>query len=239
MLSNNLLPTRKPTWRLVDIVKRFLTALGRFLPGSLVRRLAAANNYILLGHWMHAHGFHFPQLGLDREAVFESVARTVKDKRVLYLEFGVYFGDSMRYWSRSLTNPESKLHGFDSFEGLPESGGIWRKGQFNTKGRVPDIADPRVQFYKGWFEQVLPTYILPDHEILVVTLDADLYSSTIYVLRHLRPYMRPGTFIYFDELSAIEHEPRAIHEFLKESALRWRPVCADVSFGHAFFECVP
>jgi hypothetical protein len=221
------------------MVKRFLTVLGRYLPGSLVRGLAAANNYVLLGRWMHEHGFHFSELAPDREAVFESVTRTVKDKRVLYLEFGVYLGDSMRYWSRSLTNPESRLHGFDSFEGLPESGGPWGKGQFDTNGSVPDIADPRVRFYKGWFEQVLPTYTLPDHDVLVVTLDADLYSSTIYVLRHLRPYMRPGTFVYFDDLSAIEHEPRAIHDFLEESALRWRPVCAHAYLAHAFFECVP
>lgn len=215
-----------------------LTTLGRTLPGALVQKVAAASNYLLLGRWMREHGFRFTQLVSDREAVFDHVACRVKAKRVLYLEFGVYRGASMRYWSCALTHPESRLHGFDSFEGLPESGAVWTKGEFDTEGSTPEIDDPRVRFYKGWFEEVLPTYALPDHDVLVVILDADLYASTLYVLRHLRPHMRPGTFIYFDELQAIEHEPRAIHDFLRESGMNWRPVCAHVSLAHAFFECV-
>ena len=31
--------------------------------------------------------------------------------------------------------------------------------------------------------------------------DADLYSSTIYVLRRLRDYIVPGTYLYFDNMS--------------------------------------
>jgi len=45
----------------------------------------------------------------------------VRDKKVLYMEFGVAYGASIRYWSRELKNPTSVFHGFDSFEGLPET----------------------------------------------------------------------------------------------------------------------
>jgi hypothetical protein len=65
-----------------------------------------------------------------------------------------------------------------------------------------------------------------------------MYTSTAYVLSHLRPYIRPGTFIYFDEMNHVEDEPKAFHEFMEASSLRFRPVCADRTLTRAFFECV-
>ena len=186
---------------------------------------------------MSDHGFHFNRRLRDRWGVFDVVASRIHDKRVLYLEFGVYQGDSMRYWSNKLRHPEARLHGFDSFEGLPEAWGPYNKGHFNACGPVPDLSDPRVEFFKGWFDQVLPNYVVPEHDILVVVIDADLYSSTLYALRWLRPYIRPGTLIYFDEMSQVDHEPKAFDEFMKESSLRFKPVCADCTLAFAFFEC--
>lgn len=68
-------------------------------------------------------------------------------------------------------------------------------------------------------------------------MDADLYSSTIYVLRHLRPHIKPGSFIYFDEINHIDQEARAFEEFLGESGLQFRAVCADKTLTYAFFQC--
>jgi O-methyltransferase len=131
------------------------------------------------------------------------------------------------------------LHGFDSFVGLPEEWADKRSGEiFNAAGEIPVIADPRVQFFKGWFDQVLPTYVVPDHELLILIMDADLYSSTSYVLRQLRPYIRPGTLIYFDEMNHVEHEPRAFDEFMQETSLKFKPIAADRTLTYAFFECV-
>jgi hypothetical protein len=65
-------------------------------------------------------------------------------------------------------------------------------------------------------------------------MDADLYSSTSYVLHHLRPYIRPGTLIYFDEMNHVEHEPKAFDEFMKGTSLTFRPVCADRTPTYAF-----
>ncbi len=75
------------------------------------------------------------------------------------------------------------------------------------------------------------------HEVLIIVMDADLYSSTIYVLRHLRTYIRPGTYIYFDEMDNVDHEPKAFDEFMKESSLKFRPISADRSLALAVFEC--
>ena len=165
----------------------------------------------------------------------------MRDRRVLYLEFGVFQGTCTRYWSKALKHPDTRLHGFDSFEGLPEDfdvDGPYVKGTFDVGGEIPQIEDSRVAFHKGWFDEVLPTYELPDHEVLVIIIDADLYSSTQYVLRHLRPFIKPGTFIYFDDMSRPDHEPRAFEEFWKESGLGFRLVSTEYSLNTAFFECV-
>jgi hypothetical protein len=186
---------------------------------------------------MRENGFFFGSRVPSRHDVWDVVLQQVGNQRVLYLEFGVWQGESTRYWSRGLKHPEAVLHGFDSFEGLPEEGGQWTQGEFSTAGRIPVIDDPRVKFFKGWFDQVLPTYSLPPHDLLIINMDADLYSSTIYVLRHFRPHIKTGTYIYFDEMSHIEHEPRAFGEFMKETGLSFRPVSADKGLDAVFFQC--
>lgn len=215
--------------------------LGSKFSKRNLHKLQMVVNYMRLGHWMSTHDFCFKNRVRDRYSVFDAVARQIHQKHVLYLEFGVFRGESMRYWSRELKHPDTKLHGFDSFEGLPEDfdvDGPYSKGHFDVGGMVPNINDSRVQFFKGWFDQILPNYSIPEHDVLVINLDADLYSSTILVLRHLRPLIKPGTFIYFDNMSRPEHEPRAFDEFMKESGLKFIPVCADKSLNNAFFQCI-
>jgi hypothetical protein len=81
----------------------------------------------------------------------------VKGTALDYLEFGVYQGESIKYWTSINKAPESRFFGFDSFEGLPED---WRNGQprghFHTGGSTPVIEDARVQFVKGWFINSVP-----------------------------------------------------------------------------------
>jgi Macrocin-O-methyltransferase (TylF) len=219
--------------------KYLLRLIGARLSRSQLYGVQALVNHLRLGRWMQDQGFHFDQQCPDRWDVFDMVVPKVQDKRVLYLEFGVYKGRTTRYWAAKLRNPESQLHGFDSFEGLPEEWAGHAKGEiFNADGQIPVIDDPRVKFFKGWFDQVLPDYVVPEHEVLVLIMDADLYSSTYYVLSHLRPYIRKGTLIYFDDLNHPEHEPRAFAQFIKESGRTFKPLCADRTFTYAFFECV-
>jgi len=221
--------------------KQLLTIVGAWMSASRLHQLHMLVNYMKLGRWMVKNNFSIERRVSDRSAVFASVAERVCDKRVLYLEFGVFMGASMRYWSSALKHPDARLHGFDSFEGLPEDfdvDGPYVKGTFDLKGEIPQIDDPRVTFFKGWFDEVLPTYHLPEHEVLVVVLDADIYSSTKYVLSYLRPFIKPGTFIYFDEMSRPDHEPAAFNEFMKENDIRFRLVSVDYSLNNAFFECL-
>jgi hypothetical protein len=218
-------------------LKHGLNRVGGVLPGRALTQIQAFVNYLKIGRWMRDRHFVFKGRVREKEDVWRAATSLVQDKKVLYLEFGVAKGRSISWWSQALKNPRAMLAGFDSFEGLPEDAGPWTKGQFAGDGKPPVIGDPRVHFYKGWFDQTLPTFVLPEHETLVVNMDADLYSSTIYVLRWLRPHFREGTFLYFDEMNHLDHEPRAFDEFCAESGLRFKPVCADKTLAFVLFAC--
>jgi hypothetical protein len=219
-------------------VKQLLTRIGPRLSPRKLEQIQGVVNYLRVGKWMDERHFTLADRVRDRTAVFDEIAARVSDRRVLYLEFGVSGGSSMRYWSKRLTHPDAVLHGFDSFEGLPEAAGPWSKGQFGTQGVIPDIADTRVRFFKGWFDDTLPHYLPPPHDVLIVNLDADLYSSTLCVLHALRPHIRPGTVVYFDEMNWVDHEPRAFDDFIKVSGMQFNVIAADKTLNYVAFECV-
>ena len=111
-----------------------------------------------------------------------------------------------------------------------------KKGLFSTSGVVPVLDDPRVTFFKGWFRRGPPHYSVPDHDRLVVNLDADLYSSTACVLGFLKSSMPVGTFLYFDEFSDRLHELRAFDEFLSATEMHFRVVGASKALTHVAFQ---
>jgi len=220
--------------------KRLLTRIGARLSVRAIHRLNAAINYLEVGRWMAAQGFDTSRRVLDRRETFAKIAETLGDVPVLYLEFGVHRGDSMRIWSELLINPETRLVGFDSFEGLPEDWtAIDGKGTFSTGGQRPVLADDRVRFVSGWFDATLPAFEVPPHERLIVHLDADLYSSTKTVLDALERHILPGTFLLFDEFSDRLHELRAFDEFLRmHPGWHFRLVGADAILARVAFERV-
>jgi hypothetical protein len=223
---------------ILPTMKLLLTRIGSRLSAGTLLQLQGIVNYLKIGRWMKDHDYDVNMRAQDRYGVWDVIAGRLGQRQVLYLEFGVASGHSMRYWSRELRHPDAILHGFDSFEGLPEDYGPWTKGQFSADGRIPQMTDSRVQFFKGWFQEVLPNYCLPSRDTLFINMDADLYSSTIYVLRHLRPHIKPGTFIYFDEFNHLDQEPRAFDEFMDESKLKFGLVCADKTLAYVCFECI-
>lgn len=208
--------------------------VGSVCPRELIASIDNALNYVETGSWFAHEGLH-PRIVGTRWEVHDEILARVARKRVLYLEFGVWRGDMMRYWSQRVEHPEAQLHGFDSFEGLPDDWGSTKKEFFSTNGRIPEIADPRVQFHKGWFEDTLPAYQLPAHDALVVNVDADLYSSARYVLKELRDTIGVGTYLYFDELCVRQDELRAFKEFLAETGMRFDAIAATPSLRNVAF----
>ena len=236
------LPNLKPYSggnQMLNFAKRMLSRAGTRLSERTVYNLNAAVSYLETGRWLRAHGFQPSARVAGTRQLIDRIVDDVRDKKVLYLEFGVYRGESMRYWSSQLRNPEANLHGFDSFEGLPENWNIDSpRGRFTTNGTIPHIEDSRVKFFKGWFDDTLPLYQMPSHDRLVLYMDADLYSSTIYVLNTLRTSIVPGTYIYFDEFADRANELRAFAEFLNGSKSRFEFVAATPDNAKVVFQCV-
>jgi len=203
--------------------KLALTRLGALCSQQVIYALNGSFNYLHVGWWLKAHGFEIRLRVRDRNGLFELAAHEIADRDVLYLEFGVHRGASLRAWSRLLGNPNAKLHGFDSFEGLPHDWTIegHGRGYFSTGGALPDIDDLRVTLFPGWFEDTLAAYDWPEHEVLFAMFDADLYSSTATALAAVRPHLRPGSFLYFDQFHHRGDELRAFAELVDESELRF------------------
>ncbi len=165
------------------------------------------------------------------------MAKNIQDEKVLYLEFGGFNGTSMRSWCALLRNSASSLHGFDSFEGLPEDWNLHApKGAY--KASAPHFDDPRVILHPGWFNETLPGFVAPEHERLVIHLDADLYSSTKCALDAVASLMQPGTIILFDEFQDRLHEMRAFTEFLDETGMKFRFLGSALSLTRCVFERV-
>jgi hypothetical protein len=204
-------------------VQSALSRLGTHVSPTQISTLNACLNYLEVGRWLKANGFQAWPRYTDRQELYSAVAQPVRTERVLYLEFGVWQGSSMRSWSALLQNPLSSLHGFDSFEGLPEAWDAHRpRGTFSRGGVLPTFDDARILLHKGWFNDTLPSFALPEHERLVLNLDADLYSSTIFVLRALETAIRPGAIVIFDEFCDRLHELKAFDEFLETTQMRFR-----------------
>jgi len=91
------------------------------------------------------------------------------------------------------------VHGFDSFEGLPEQWHVQPKGAYSTCGEVPEVP-PNVELHIGWFDATLPVFVgKNDQPVRFINVDCDLYSSTKTVLDQLAPRIQPGTVLVFDE----------------------------------------
>lgn len=126
----------------------------------------------------------------------------------LVLEFGVRRGTSLRHIAAAAGQP---VHGFDSFEGLPESWGNEPAGTFSTGADLPAMPD-NVTLHAGWFDQTLPGFLAAHPgPVRFVNVDCDIYSSTVTVLAALAPRLVPGSVLVFDEF--IGNRSWAAHEF--------------------------
>lgn len=145
------------------------------------------------------------------------------DEAIDYLEFGVGHGYSFRWWTEHNKHPETRFVGFDTFTGLPEDWGVHKQGTFSSGGHPPEIDDSRIQWVAGLFQDTLPRFLAgyaPGRRKLI-HLDADMYSSTLYVLTMLAPHLRKGDILLFDEFGVPTHEFRAFTDFVSAYRLQY------------------
>jgi len=220
-------------------VRDALISLGAGMPASWVQKGQTALTEVALRQWMAPRGMLPAQVFPTRTALLTAVASSLAAQPVLYLEFGVAKGESLRLWSSLLTHPDSRFIGFDSFEGLPEAWSHLPQGHFSTQGQPPQIADSRISYEVGWFDQTLPTFTAPQRPVTVIALDADLYSSTQTILKYCTPLIQSGTYLYFDEFASPGHEERALREWLAaHPEIRLRGVGASGGLWHVVFQVI-
>ena len=144
-----------------------------------------------------------------------------KDK--LFLEFGTYKGELINFCSSLI--PEAKFYGFDSFEGLPETSGVWVKGEFDVKEKLPKV-NKNVSLIKGYFNETLPKFLEEYKEkAAFIHIDCDLYSSTKTAFDNIYDRVVPNTVIQFDEYYNYpgwrNHEFKAFQEFCKKYSVEY------------------
>lgn len=164
----------------------------------------------------------------DRYVYFDYVIDNLTYKDGMYLEFGVYKGNSINYVADRIDG--KAIYGFDCFEGLPED---WlpgcKKTTLDVQGEMPKVRS-NVQLIKGLFDETLPGF-LEKHKgekCSFIHIDCDLYSSTKYVLMTLKEHIGRGTVICFDEfvghIGWRDDEYKAFMEFIEETGYEYKYV---------------
>ena len=148
-------------------------------------------------------------------ATFELAAKAAKIKGSV-LEFGVRHANSTRQLA---TLSEQQVHGFDSFEGIPEDWHDEGKGSYSTRGVIPRVPS-NIHLHAGWFDVTLPKFLETNaDQARLINIDCDIYSSTKTVLDLLAPRIVKGTVIIFDEYIGNQHwredEYKAFQEAVK------------------------
>jgi len=151
------------------------------------------------------------------------------EKEGLFLEFGVGRGKSMR-WIGS--QADQAVHGFDSFDGIPEYWNGNPIGAFAQK-KLPKVPD-NVEFHIGLFDQTLPEF-LDSHAgpVAFLHVDCDLYSSTCTIFDGLGDRLQPGAILLFDEYFNFhrwqQHEFKAFQEFVARAGIKYEYVAFSVT----------
>jgi len=169
----------------------------------------------------------FPQKVFDYKKRYDLykfiIDNEIMSQEIDYLEFGVAKGSSFRWWIENIKHEKSSFFGFDTFTGLPEDWGPFKKGDMSNGNKPPEINDSRHQFYQGIFQDTLYSFLdsYESKKKKVIHLDADLYSSTLFVLTTISPYLKKGDILVFDEFNVPLHEFKAFLEWVESFYIKY------------------
>ena len=159
---------------------------------------------------------------------------------VNYIEFGVAGGQSFDWFMGQNSHAESRFYGFDTFDGLPEDWGPFKKGSFTNDNKMPAIKDSRGKYFKGLFQQTVPGFLqeMDNTKKNVLMMDADLWSATLYALTSLAPYLKKGDIIFFDEFVVPTHEFKAFLDFTQSYYINLQLVAAANNYYFVAFKVI-
>ena len=218
---------------------RFITGLrflGHLLPGDWLKTCFYLSFIHKPRRFFRELLFSFYRMELPY-AVLGELKKTYAG-RASILEFGVADGYSFTkilYATRFLKlSDRVKVHGFDTFKGMPApqgpadedvvSGDGWVESQFrgdyealrnHCEGKYPNSV-----LHRGLFSETLTEAFLEqlqEYPPVLIWIDCDFYSSTKSVFERLIPHIPSGCVIYFDEYefnfgSRYTGEARIVHE---------------------------
>lgn len=196
--------------------------IARLLPNGLPFSESLNNNAKFVA--MRRDRFSSCPEFAERVDLYRHLA-SLTDGPIDYLEFGVWKGASIDTWRSLNLHSDSRFVGFDTFYGLPEDwDNAHPKGTFTTGGEPPSIDDTRVSFVKGLFQQTLREFVdaTPPTRRLVVNIDCDIYSATLFVLGTLDRFFRPGTVIIFDDFYSMNDEFKAFVDYDRSFGRTWK-----------------
>ena len=171
-------------------------------------------------------------------AINEAIKRF--DNKSLFLEFGVFKGNSINLFAKNLKKIDAKIIGFDSFQGLKDE---WITeeynpvGTFNLKGKKPKVEN-NVELIDGWVENTIKNFFENNskkNEFIFFYFNT--YNSTAFVLESLKKYFQTGTIILFDEFYGFpnweKYEYKAFKEQISEDKFKYiafstRQACIEI-----------
>jgi hypothetical protein len=165
-----------------------------------------------------------------RYDVYGFIVSHLASREMDYLEFGVANGESLNWWLLTLRSSHTRFYGFDTFNGLPEKFGKFKKGDMGREGIY--ITDPRCKFIIGMFQDTLIPFLkqYDSSRYKVIHMDADLYSSTLFVLMTLTPYLHKDDIIIFDEFNVPLHEFKAFKDWTDSTYTNYKVICGVNNF---------
>lgn len=213
-----------------------LRLMGKFLPGNYVKTVFYLNCIYKPRKFLRQGLNSFYRI----DHIYEVLGEFKKKYKGSFsiLEFGVSHGYTfvkMLYATKYMKMADRvAVHGFDSFEGLPESSDItdkdviardsWVSGQFRSNYDALNDYCRRdynnYSFHRGYFEDTINDDFLKTLETkppILIWIDCDYYTSARTVFERLIPYIPSGCVIYFDDYdlnfgSRFTGEAKIVHE---------------------------
>jgi tetratricopeptide (TPR) repeat protein len=150
----------------------------------------------------------------------------------LVVELGVRYALSTRWIAE---RAGGAVHGFDSFQGLPEAWHVLHAGTYSTQGELPEVP-ASVELHVGTFDATLPPFLAAHSgPVRFMNVDCDLYSSTKTTFDLMGDRIGPGTVIVFDEYIVndrwAEDEFKAFQEAVAERGWTYEYLAFSVQTG--------
>ena len=195
-------------------------------PADLYHADVAKNSYETFKNYFKNSYVFSDDNSIRSFAINEAIKKF--DKESLFLEFGVFKGDSINLFAEKLKKIDAEIFGFDSFKGLKDE---WMTEEFNPpgtfdlKGKKPRV-ERNVKLIDGWVEETAKNFLSRNSKkIAFIHFDMDTYKSTSFVLKLVKNNFQAGTIILFDQFYGFpnweKYEYKAFKEEIEENKFKF------------------